>query len=99
MPVGMFKPEAKTDTVNPAGTVMSSPLPGAKMAVSAGQSGLCTVAAVASLGAIKPGPTRPRVIRDNRRESDFIAVLSYLAGNGAMRGAEHLLEDSPDESN
>src|SRR5262244_2082954 len=77
MPVGMFKPEAKTDTVNPAGTVMSAPLPGAKRAVSAGQSGLATTAAAASFGAIKPAPTRARVIRDNRREPDFIAV-SFL---------------------
>ena len=50
MPVGAFSPEVKTDTVNPAGTTMSSPWPGLNETNSSGQSGLTTVAADAAAG-------------------------------------------------
>src|SRR5215510_7245662 len=50
MPVGAFSPEVKTDTVNPAGTTMSSPWPGLNETNSPGQSGLTTVAADVAAG-------------------------------------------------
>ena len=40
MPVGALRPDAKTETVNPWGTIMSFPWSGEKIAVSTGHSGL-----------------------------------------------------------
>ena len=48
MPVGMFSPDANTDTVNPLGTTMFWAWSGAKSAVSAGQSGFLTTGGAAS---------------------------------------------------
>src|SRR5258707_15299924 len=56
MPVGAFRPEAKTETVKPGGSLISPPLPGANRAVSLGQSGFATtLAAVANPGTNRNG--------------------------------------------
>src|SRR5262245_42968921 len=47
IPVGMFSPLAKTETVNPAGSTMFWPVPGSNKAVLSVHSGLATVAASA----------------------------------------------------
>src|SRR5260370_963004 len=40
IPVGIFRPDAKTETVKPSGTTMSLPLSGLNIAVLFGQSGI-----------------------------------------------------------
>src|SRR4029077_10222909 len=51
MPVGAFRPDAKTETVKPGGSLISPPFPGSKKAVSDLQSGFATtLAAVAAAG-------------------------------------------------
>src|SRR6266851_5652877 len=55
IPVGIFRPEAKTDTLNPAGTIMSWPWSGLNNTFSPEQSGFVTVAAVATVGRAKNG--------------------------------------------
>src|SRR6516225_5915917 len=50
IPVGKFRPEAKTETLNPAGSMMSLPVFVLNSTASVGQIGLATVAATAKAG-------------------------------------------------
>src|SRR5262249_57063131 len=51
-PVGKFSAVAKTDTLKPCGTTMSSPLPGLNSAVLSRHNGFATVAAWATNGTV-----------------------------------------------
>src|SRR5258708_27099002 len=53
IPVGKFSPEAKTETLNPCGTTMSSPLPVLNETDSRGQRGFATVPASAAAGNVE----------------------------------------------
>src|SRR5258706_1414382 len=53
IPVGKFSPEAKTETLNPGGKTMSSPLLGLNETDSRGKSGFATVAASATAGNVE----------------------------------------------
>ena len=53
IPVGKFRPLAKTETLNPEGSTMSLPVSGLNSAVLFGQSGLATVAATAKAGSVR----------------------------------------------
>src|SRR5229473_3653807 len=75
IPVGKFSPVAKTETRNPGGTTMSSPLPGLNKTVSAGQSGFATVAASATIGNVE---ARMPAKYPSRRILLFDGVLRYL---------------------
>src|SRR5262249_47515160 len=55
IPVGKFKPERKTETVNPGGTTISLPVSGLNNAVLFVQIGFATVAAPAAIGDIRNG--------------------------------------------
>src|SRR5260370_28283964 len=75
IPVGKFSPEAKTETRNPGGKTMSSPLPGLNETASRGQSGFATVAASAPTGNVV---ARMPAKYPNRRICLFDSVLRYL---------------------
>src|SRR5258708_23746784 len=75
IPVGKFSPEAKTETRNPGGTTMSSPLPGLNETDSRGQSGFATVSASATAGDVE---ARMPAKYPSRRIFLFDAVLRYL---------------------
>ena len=79
MPVGIFKPLANTETVNPGGTAMSCPLSGAKNAVSTGHSGLATVAACAAIGDISNGATPSAAVKMSGCFSRMAYFLPSLA--------------------
>src|SRR5258706_742624 len=75
IPVGKFSPEAKTETLNPGGTTMSSPLPGLNETDSRGQSGFATVAGSATAGNVE---ARMPAKYPSRRIVLLDAVLRYL---------------------
>jgi hypothetical protein len=75
----MFKPDAKTETVKPGGTLMSFPLPGAKFTVSAGHIGLATVAASAAIGDMRTSGIPSAVLKASRR---FNCITSSLPSLG-----------------
>src|SRR5260370_4149565 len=75
IPVGKFSPEAKTETRNPVGNTISSPLPGLNETDSRGQSGFATVAASATAGIVE---ARMPAKYPSRRIFLFDAVLRYL---------------------
>jgi hypothetical protein len=74
MPVGMFSPDANTDTVNPLGTTMFWAWSGAKSAVSAGQSGFLTTGGAASETAGGPSSSADAHTADQATEN-----LSFMA--------------------
>src|SRR6266568_7710454 len=88
IPVGIFRPEAKTETLNPGGRTMSPPVSGLNNATSVGQIGFATVAARAA-GDATPIPAKTNAAatalslgwRKNRRfgkaERRFIAHSSW----------------------
>ena len=79
MPVGIFKPLAKTEIVKPGGTLMFCPLPGSKKAVSDLQSGFATtLAAVATLGRASSGATASAVVKASRRFPCMTSSLPHL---------------------
>jgi hypothetical protein len=63
IPVGKFRPVAKTDTLNPGGRTMSSPLLGLNKAVLSGQRGFATVAAGVMVGSIRNSASAPMRLR------------------------------------
>ena len=67
MPVGALSPDAKTETVNPVGTVMSFPWSGAKIAVSTGHRGFFTICACAAIGDISNGATPNAAVKMSER--------------------------------
>src|SRR5258708_35550583 len=75
IPVGKFSPEAKTETLNPGGTTMSSPLPGLNETDSRGQSGFATVAASATAGNVE---AKMPAKYASRRIFLFDTVLRYI---------------------
>src|SRR5215813_13351468 len=57
MPVGKFSPARKTETLNPAGRMMSRPVLALNSGVFSGQSGLASSAAIAKAGTVRTSAT------------------------------------------
>src|SRR5215467_1290398 len=87
IPVGKFRPALKTETVNPAGRIMSLPVLGLNSAVLSGQSGLATVPATATVGSVRTNATAnvklsPRVLANRVKQ---LIYLPFFRGRQAMR--------------
>jgi len=80
-PVGMFRPEAKTDTLNPAGTTISWPWSGLNKTVSFGQSGFATVAAWPRAGSTNSSAEAPAIVRVCER---FLPI-AYTSSSRSLR--------------
>src|SRR5499425_3593088 len=79
IPVGKFRPEAKTETLNPAGRIMSLPVPGLKSAVLFGQIGLATVAATAKTGSKKTSATANVEMSPSERANRMCQLIIHLS--------------------
>src|SRR5262249_51487291 len=67
IPVGMFRPLAKTETLNPEGRTMFWPVPGSNKAVLSSQSGFATVAASAPVASARNDANATTVVRGYER--------------------------------
>src|SRR5262249_28031248 len=80
IPVGKFRPVLKTETVNPAGRLMSLPVLGLNSAVLSGQSGLATVPATATVGSVRTNATAnvklsPRALANRVKQLIYLPLL------------------------